>query len=75
MMNWPQIIEEIQSHGLTQKQIADAIGISQGYISDLKNGERGKRIGFAAAGKLIALRDNLTAGTPVSPAESSLTDL
>lgn len=38
-MNWEQIIDEIKSAGMTQKEIADAIGVSVGTLSEMKNGK------------------------------------
>lgn len=46
---------------MTQAAIADEVGTSQGHISDLETGKRGKRLSFDLAQKLISLRDRLRA--------------
>lgn len=38
-MNWKQIIDEIKSTGMTQREIADEIGVSVGALSELKDGK------------------------------------
>lgn len=38
-MDWNKIISDIKSSGLTQEQIADAIGVSVGTLSELYNGK------------------------------------
>lgn len=38
-MDWNQIVCEIKEHGLTQAQIADAIGVSVGTLSELCSGK------------------------------------
>lgn len=58
-MDWKNIILEIKAHGLTQAAIAAEIGTSQGHISDIETGKRGKRLSFELAQKLIGLRDRL----------------
>lgn len=40
-MNWSDIITKIQSHGVTQDEIASEVGTSQGHISDILAGRRG----------------------------------
>lgn len=37
-MNWKTLIQDIQAAGLSQTQIADAIGKSQGWVSAVSNG-------------------------------------
>lgn len=44
-MNWQKIIRDLLDSGLTQVQIAEQCGTSQGYISDLSNGRR-TRVGY-----------------------------
>ncbi|ROV56659.1 hypothetical protein [Neisseria chenwenguii] len=36
-MDWPQIIQDLQNAGYSQKQIAEICGCSQGFISQVKN--------------------------------------
>lgn len=55
MNDWPDLIKGIESTGMTQQQIADAIPTSQGHISDLRSGRRGKRLSYDTARKLLAL--------------------
>lgn len=38
-MNWAQIIDEIKTAGMTQKEIADVIDVSVGTLSEMKNGK------------------------------------
>lgn len=59
-MDWKTLILEIKSHGWTQDAIAAEVGTSQGHISDLETGKRGKRLSFDLAQRLLALRDRLT---------------
>lgn len=40
-MDWKTLIGELEAAGLTQKEIAEAAGCSQPYVSQLKTGERG----------------------------------
>lgn len=58
-MDWKNIILEIKAHGLTQAAIAAEIGTSQGHVSDIETGKRGKRLSFELAQNLIELRDRL----------------
>jgi transcriptional regulator with XRE-family HTH domain len=51
-MNCKKMIYDLEESGLTQTQIADRIGSSQGYVSDLKTGRRGKRISLETGQKL-----------------------
>ena len=51
---WTNIIKEIESFGLTQRAIADACGVTQGFVSQLKNG-RCKDIKSLTGQKLLAL--------------------
>lgn len=55
MIDWPKIIREIQESGLTQAAIAEKADCSQGHISDLLNGRRGKQVSYTVGCKLIAL--------------------
>jgi transcriptional regulator with XRE-family HTH domain len=52
-MNWKNIIQRAQDQGLTQTEIAVAVGTSQGHINDLLHGRRGSRIGFAIGQALL----------------------
>lgn len=60
-MNWSEKIKSIESHGLTQQQIAARVLASQSLISDLRTGRRGKRISYGIATRLLALADELDA--------------
>ncbi|WOE32151.1 MULTISPECIES: helix-turn-helix transcriptional regulator [unclassified Acinetobacter] len=46
MNRWQKMIVELKDHGFTQKQIAEKIGCSQNYVSNLENGLCGKRLGY-----------------------------
>lgn len=59
VMNWPNVIKEIQAHGITQAEIAEEIGTSQGHISDLLGGKRGKRLSYELGRKLYVMRERL----------------
>jgi predicted transcriptional regulator len=39
-MNWNALITELEGVGLTQKEIAEHVGCSQPYVSQLKSGAR-----------------------------------
>lgn len=54
-MNWQEIINALEQAGLTQVEMAQALDCSQGYISDLKTGRRGKRVDYFFGEKLLAL--------------------
>jgi transcriptional regulator with XRE-family HTH domain len=58
-MNWSDLIKEIQTHGLTQSEIASEVGTSQGHISDLLSDRRGKRMGYQLGKNLVSLRTRL----------------
>lgn len=58
-MNWSDVIKEIQANGATQDEIAEEVCTSQGHISDLLSGKRGKRLGYELGKRLIAMRDRL----------------
>lgn len=50
VMNWKQVISDLQANGFTQVQIALRCGCSQGTVSDIANGrtkEPGASIGLA----------------------------
>jgi hypothetical protein len=57
--NWQDIIKRIEAQGKTQVDIAAEVGTSQGHISDLRTGRRGKRIGFEIGRNLTAMHDRL----------------
>jgi predicted XRE-type DNA-binding protein len=54
---WKDIIAAIMKSGLSQHQIAAAVGVSQAHISDLAAGKRGKRIGFELGKRLQSLHE------------------
>jgi DNA-binding XRE family transcriptional regulator len=37
-MNWPQIIEDIRTHGVNQATLAKMVGVSEETIGQLKRG-------------------------------------
>lgn len=39
-MNWQKIIKDLLEAGLTQKQVAEAVGCGQPHISDILRGRR-----------------------------------
>lgn len=49
---WQDIIKYLVSRGLSQRDIAKQVGVSQAHICDLANGKRGKRIGYELGQKL-----------------------
>lgn len=58
-IKWHEIIQRIEAQGKTQSDIANEIGTSQGHVSDLRSGRRGKRIGFSIGRNLLAMHDRL----------------
>ena len=46
MNQWQAKIADLKEKGLTQNQIADVMGCSQNYVSNLENGLCGKRLGY-----------------------------
>lgn len=58
-MDIKSTVLEIKAFGLTQQAIAEEVGTSQGHISDLETGRRGKRPSFEIVQKLMTLRDRL----------------
>lgn len=46
MNKWQKMVVELKELGFTQKQIADEMGCSQNYVSNLENGLCGKRLGY-----------------------------
>jgi len=55
MENFAELIQALLNSGLTQVELAEKVGTSQGYISDLLHGRRGISIGFVLGSKLVAL--------------------
>lgn len=51
-MNAQKLINELIESGLTQVQLAELLDTSQGYVSDIVRGHRGKRISYEFATKL-----------------------
>jgi|GEM_PF-5138200 len=51
------LISDLLAAGLTRSQIARGTGLSPGYITMLKQGERGRRIGLSAYMALRGLAD------------------
>ena len=55
---WKELIAFLtEKAGMSQRDIAEAVDVSQQHISDLYNQRRGKRIGHELAKKLEALRN------------------
>ena len=46
MNQWQKMIVDLKEKGLTQTQIANGMGCSQNYVSNLENGLSGKRLGY-----------------------------
>lgn len=55
MNKWQIKIIDLKEKGLTQLQIATAMGCSQNYVSDLENGKCGKRLGYEKGNNLEKL--------------------
>ena len=70
-MNWTSIISELQEQGLTQAEIARLVGTSQGHISGLGAGKRGKRLGFEIGQRLLGLHAERCPARPGIPAASA----
>lgn len=54
-MNWQELIRDLEESGLTQTEIGQLSGCSQSMVSDLKTGNRGKRLGFEIGTRLRKL--------------------
>ena len=54
-MDWHSVITDLERAGMTQTAIGERVGCSQGQISDLKSGRRGKRLDFVIGTKLQEL--------------------
>ena len=52
---WSQMVIDLENIGMTQVEIAKITGSSQGMISDIKHGRRGKRLGHEIGVQLAAL--------------------
>lgn len=50
-----QYIRALQAAGMTQMEIAGALGCSQTHVSDLSRGKRGKRLSYALHSRLVEL--------------------
>jgi len=64
-MDWKTIITDLRKAGLTQKEIANRAITSQGYISDLENGNRGTRLSFEIGQRLIRLHETYVGRQPI----------
>jgi transcriptional regulator with XRE-family HTH domain len=60
-IDWKELVRSILASGLTQTELAVAVGCSQAHISDLLRGVRGKRVGFPLAIKLLELQQQRSA--------------
>jgi predicted XRE-type DNA-binding protein len=69
-MNIPYILSELQRAGLTQTQIASAIGLKQPTVSEMATGKAGiKRPSYKAISGLEKLaKEHNIPTTPVAPA-------
>jgi transcriptional regulator with XRE-family HTH domain len=54
-MNWKTIIQDLKDRGLTQEEIANRVGCSQNYVSDLYKGKRGQGLSYSLGQKLVDL--------------------
>lgn len=54
-MNWQEMVKALERSGLTQTEIAEITGCSQGHISDIKTGRRGKGLRYEIGKKLESL--------------------
>jgi predicted XRE-type DNA-binding protein len=52
MKNINEMVQDLISFGMTQKQIASAIGVSQAVVSDIYRGKQ-KDIGYVRGGKSL----------------------
>ena len=48
MHTWADLIRDLQTTGLTQREIGDSIGLSTSAVSDIANGRTGEPGGTAA---------------------------
>lgn len=53
-MNWPTIIQDLLTAGMTQAEIAESCDTGQSHVSGLLRGER-KQPGWALGDRLLAL--------------------
>ncbi len=72
-MDWSKIIAALQESGMSQQQIADEIGSSQSYVSELLSGRKGKRLDYRIGSRLQSLwmlrcQSRPTATDPVAAA-------
>lgn len=58
-MDWKTIIKDLKDRGLTQEEIANKVGCSQNYISDLYNGKRGQALSYSIGQKLVQLHGSV----------------
>ena len=67
MADFAGIIKELQEHGLTQTDIAEKVGATQAFISQLATGNRIEPR-YSIGARLVKLRNELCkASTDVSP--------
>jgi len=60
---WKQLITELEACGLTQEKIGQAVGLSQGAISQIKN-IAGREPAYRAGARLVELHRRRTAARP-----------
>lgn len=62
---FPQIIEDLITRGMTEKQIGDRIGCSQPSVNRIRNGKQSP--GYEVGAKLVELRDEARAAPAAEP--------
>ena len=60
-VDWQALVGSILESGMTQTQVAEAVGCSQAHISDLLRGTKGKRVGWPLAVRLLELQQQRSA--------------
>ncbi|PIT11653.1 helix-turn-helix domain-containing protein [Snodgrassella alvi] len=45
-MDWQKLLKEIYASGLTQKEMAKKLGVSQPWVNAVLQGRRGKKVSF-----------------------------
>ena len=58
-MDWNKLIHDLNKSGMSQKEIAEAVGTSQPIISDLSRGLQ-KTVLYETGAKLVALHKQVT---------------